>query len=331
MKDTNKTDIKTVNNINTDKIKLYSKNRTMIFSKASVNCVVVTEEYLPSGKFILENIPDNRFSIKENTIDNPGNQFKIRLINKNNKTQVINKNQLVATLYSTEDKITKVTDELISPLVNLITESDFKTKAEESIFSEEFHRQQLTNFLMEYTDIFSTKLIKPAQALGIEHSIELSDETPIKCPSRRYSTTARLEIEKQIKEMMNMGVITPSDSPWSAPVVLSPKQDGTLRFCVDYRRLNAVTIKDATPLPNIQDLLESLKGKKYFSTIDLSSGYWQIPMNRKHRRMTAFRTHMGLYEFLGMPFGLSNAGPTFQKWMNGVLIDINGVICLSIS
>jgi len=121
--------------------------------------------------------------------------------------------------------------------------------------------------------------------------------------------------------MLAAGVIEPSDSPWVSPVCLAKKPDGSYRFCVDYRRVNAVSRKDAYPIPDIQDAFDSLRGAKYFATIDLLSGYWQIGMTPRAQERSAFCTHRGLYHFKRMPFGLSNAPATFCRLMHRVLKD----------
>ena len=135
-------------------------------------------------------------------------------------------------------------------------------------------------------------------------------------------------IQKQVKEMLDDDIVQPSNSPWASPVVLVKKKDGTLRFCVDYRRLNAVTKKDVYPLPRIDDTLDRLRHARYFSSMDLKSGYWQIEVDERDREKTAFVTPGGLYEFKVMPFGLNTAPATFQRVMDTVLSGLKWQSCL---
>ena len=131
------------------------------------------------------------------------------------------------------------------------------------------------------------------------------------------------EVAKHLKQMQQSGVIQPCSSPWSSPVVIVWKRDGTHRFCVDYRGLNAVTKPDAFPLPRISDILDQLGGVQYFSTLDLASGFWQILVDPQSPEKTAFTTPHGLFEFRVMPFGLTNAPAVFQRLMQEVLAGLN--------
>lgn len=145
---------------------------------------------------------------------------------------------------------------------------------------------------------------------------------------RRIPHTMKEEVDRQVTSMMDAGVITASSSPWSSPVVLVKKRDGGVRFCVDYRRLNSVTLKDSYPLPRIDDTLDALSGAKYFSTLDLASGYWQVPVAEQDKEKTAFVTQRGLWQFNKMPFGLANAPATFQRMMEVVLAGLQWSECL---
>ena len=134
--------------------------------------------------------------------------------------------------------------------------------------------------------------------------------------------------EECVTEMLTGGQIEPSDSPWSSPVILVTKKDGGTRFCVDYRRRNDVAVKDAYPLPRIDDTLDMLAGKQWFSTLDLASGSWQVSLSQEAMVKTAFATHYGLFQFRVMPFGLCNAPAMFERLMDRVLQGLRWSCCL---
>ena len=145
---------------------------------------------------------------------------------------------------------------------------------------------------------------------------------------RRITPSKKEETRKLIQEMKDGGIIRPSSSPWSSPVILVKKKNGTTRFCIDYRRVNAVTRKDAYPLPRVDDTLDTLSGSAWFTTLDLVSGYWQIEVDPNDREKTAFATTEGHFEFNRMPFGLCNAPSTFQRLMDLVLAGLQWDSCL---
>ena len=131
------------------------------------------------------------------------------------------------------------------------------------------------------------------------------------------------------KLMLDAGVIRPSNSPWCNAVVLVRKKDGSLRFCIDFRRLNSLTVQDSHPLPRICETLESLAGAAHYTTIDMNLGFWQVPMDDESKQYTTFTLgSMGLYECESMPFGLCNAPPTFQRLMLNCLGELNLTYCL---
>lgn len=162
----------------------------------------------------------------------------------------------------------------------------------------------------------------------VEHSIELTQERVIKQHPYRIPYAYREETKRIIDKMLRNGVISMSSSSYSSPVVLVRKKDGSLRFCVDYRKLNDITRKDVYPLPRIDDMMTLLSGNLYFSGLDAYNGFWHAKVKKEDRHKTAFSTPFGLYEFNRMPFGLCNAPATFQRLMDIVLAGLLWDICL---
>ncbi|CAH8498619.1 unnamed protein product [Dicrocoelium dendriticum] len=187
---------------------------------------------------------------------------------------------------------------------------------------------KLKEVLLAHSDAFAWQTGDLGRTSVVKHLIDTGNTTPIKTHPRRIPVHWQGELQKLIDEMLKKEVIRPSTSPWAAPVVLVKKKDGGFRLCVDYRRLNEVTRKDAYPLPRIDDLFDTLGGSAYFSTLDLVSGYWQVEVEESDRAKTAFVIPSGLYEFQTMPFGLSNAPATFQRLMQKVLHDLIPHKCL---
>ena len=160
----------------------------------------------------------------------------------------------------------------------------------------------------------------------VEHDIELVENVrPVAEPLRRRPLTHRLEAQRQVKAMLDKGIIEHSSSPWASAYVLVKKKTGDIRMCIDFRKLNEVTKKNVYPLPNVEDCLEALSGNQFFSQLDLASGYWQIRMADRARELTAFRTEEGLYQFRRMPFGLCNAPASFQRLVNALFAGLKGV------
>lgn len=172
--------------------------------------------------------------------------------------------------------------------------------------------------LQEYQDVFSEPTSLPPPRSFDDHiTLKPNFEPPNQRPYR-YPFVQKSEIERLIKEMLSAGISQPSHSPFASPVILVKKKYGTWRFCVDYRRLNEGTLKDKYPIPLIEVLLDELDGASVFSKIDLRSGYHQVRVHATDVHKTAFRTHVGHFEFKVMPFGLTNAPATFQSLMNEI-------------
>ena len=189
-------------------------------------------------------------------------------------------------------------------------------------------QQQLNELFCEFSDVFSRGEDDLGNTPLLEHAIE-THGPPFRQPYRRQNPAVRREEMTQVQQMLSSNVIRPSNSPWASSVVMVRKKDGNLRFCVDFHQLNAATGKDAHPLPRIDDLLDALHGAKWFSTLDLKSGYWQVPITEQDKAKTAFRTSSGqLFEFNQVPFGLCNASATFSRLMDRVLAGLHWETCL---
>ena len=162
-------------------------------------------------------------------------------------------------------------------------------------------QQPLNKLFREYQDVFSQGEDDLGNTPLLEHTIKTRGP-PLRQPYRRQNPAVRREEMTQVQQMLSSNVIRPSNSPWASPVVMVRKKDGSLRFCVDFGQLNAATVKDAHPLPRIDDLLNALHGAKWFSTLDLKSGYWQVPITEQDKAKTAFGTSSGqLFEFNRSP------------------------------
>ena len=187
------------------------------------------------------------------------------------------------------------------------------------------------SLLKEYHDIFSLEKCDMGHTNATKHKIVLKDPDtpPFKEHFHRILPPQLDEVREHLKLMLDAGVIQPSNSPWCNAVVLVRKKDGSLHFCIDFRKLNSLTVKDSHPLPCICETLESLAGVAHYSTFDMNSGFWQVPMDEESKQYTAFTLgSMGLYKCESMPFGLCNAPPTFQRLTQNCLGELNLTYCL---
>ena len=190
-------------------------------------------------------------------------------------------------------------------------------------------RDRLAALLVQYADVFSAHEADVGRTSLVKHSIPtLPGTRPIKQPPRRLGLEKDAEVERQVQDLVKKGMIEPAESAWSSPVVLVRKKDSTWRLCVDYRRLNEVTKQDAFPLPRIDDSLDALSGSVYFSTLDLVSGYWQVPLDEEAQDKSAFVTRGGLWKWKVLPFGLTSGPSTFERLMERALSGLQWKILL---
>ena len=219
------------------------------------------------------------------------------------KVSVVN----VATSSVIADKLEKVNAKMAREMVNV----DKKLP--------KYQLDKINELITKYDHIFS----KDKNDLGYydkdEFKIDTGNERPVKSRAYRVPFSQQENIDNMVDEMLQNKIISKSNSAWSSPVVIVKKKDGTDRFCVDYRKLNDITTKDNYPVPLISETLDALRGCSYFSSLDLSSGYWQMALAQDAKEKTAFITHKGLFQFEVLAFGLSNAVSSFQRQMENIL------------
>ena len=201
------------------------------------------------------------------------------------------------------------------------TESAKDVKFGEGV--DEDKRMEMAALIHEFEDVLTDV---PGKTDIISHTIELNTQTHIRSRPYQVPQAVRDTIREEVDTMLKMGVIEKSTSPYASPVVIVKKKDGKNRFCIDYRRLNAVTVLDNEPIPNMDELISEIKDAKYFTKMDLSKGYWQIPVDEQDRSKTAFVTPDGQYEFKVLPFGLVNAPAVFTRMMRKLLDGLPRVI-----
>lgn len=178
---------------------------------------------------------------------------------------------------------------------------------------------ELLKIIEQFRDVFAADGRPPGTTSAVHHHIPTGDAAPIRRPPYRLGPERYRAARVEVEALLKRGLIVESASPWAAPIVLVPKPDKSIRLCMDYRLINRKTTRDSFPLPRIEDLFDKMSGARIFTTLDLASGYHQVPMAPEDRAKTAFTTPWGLFEWTVMPFGLSNAPATFQRLMQDVL------------
>ena len=209
-------------------------------------------------------------------------------------------------------------EEELSELFTCDEHEDYRNvQFSESLTMEQ--RKQAMDLVDEYRHIFTDR---PNTTALEEHKIILTTDEPVRQKPYYLPYSKREAVTSEIQRMLEAGVIEQTVSPYASPIVLVKKRDGTDRFCIDFRRLNRITVFDAEPMPTADDIFAKLRYDTFFSKLDLSKGYWQIPMRPEDKPKTAFVTQDGIYQFRKMPFGLVNATATFNRLMRRVLCDL---------
>lgn len=250
----------------------------------------------------------------------------IRLQNWSSDPVTIRKDTIVGIL---EDCTVEPTSESEPESCNAVSEDPVSDPVELFDLShlDDNQTTQVRALLSEFRDVISTGSMDLGSTSVLKHDIVTESPHPIRQAPRRLPVHQSDEVRDHVNQLLQEGLIAPSSSPWAAPIVVVRKTDGSLRLCVDYRKLNSNTVKDAFPIPRIEDAIDSMSKAKYFTTLDLASGYWQVELSNAAKAKSAFVTPFGLYQWNVMPFGLCNAPSTFQRLMNTVLGDLIPDVC----
>jgi Reverse transcriptase (RNA-dependent DNA polymerase) len=259
---------------------------------------------------------DHVAQVKNGVVEIPeGNQsFRCLVANFGSKPIELSKHQVIGVADSVSDSTTFILAENVAD-----PDEDWEAEIRESVphLTPE-QQEQLLAVLRPNASMWDGHL---GQISAVEHHI-VTTGPPIASQPYRAGPETRAVIEKEISRMTEMNVIEPASGPWASPIVLIPKPDGSIRFCIDYRKLNEVTENDSYALPRIDDCLDSLGEARFFTTLDANCGYWQIEVSPKDRPKTAFTSHVGLHQFKRLSFGLKTAPATFQRAADVILSSV---------
>ena len=281
----------------------------------------------PGKLIVMEGDAKDKVEVSPSILNVIGNKAVIIVGNRSDTVRKLKKGQKLGKIHIINDE---------ESLINMVELSNQEMSEKEEWTLEKLHeafrlsesditaqeRNQVLTLLSNYHSVLSLNDSDVGCTSIIKHKIETTIEDPVQVPVRRLQGPVLKEIEESCKRLEEDGIIRRSKSPYSAPVVPIRKPDGTIRLCIDYRSLNKITKGDSFPIPNLIDMLFSLQGMKYFTTIDLVKGYYQVEMEESSIEKTAFTTPLSHWEFLRMPFGVKNGPATFQRGMRMALSHI---------
>ena len=257
---------------------------------------------------------------KARVVPNVDGKFIVTVVNVGSENAKIRKRQVMGHLNNPGE------------IIASIAQKDEKIKAPNGFTRENVtmgknltgeQRTELMDLLEKYKDIFASNPKKPAKNKLLTHDIITESGKPVYCKPRRIPLAWEKEVNTQVEEMLTNRIIRPSQSPWNAPIILVKKKDQSMRFVCDFRNLNDVTKKDTYPLPQIKDVIDKMHGAKYWSTLDAASADWSVPLTESSKEKTAFSVPNGKFEFEVTPYGLCNAGRSYQRMIDMCLSDLS--------
>lgn len=245
----------------------------------------------------------------------------VQICNLTNETLTLNKNSKVSLIKEmTVEEVSLDHNSMINAITN---ENDNFLKNFTLTHLNDKQIKEVSELLIEYKDIFANDMSQLGSCSLIQHRIKLIDDVPVRQKPYRVPYHLKTEMKNQLNELLDAGIIQPSTSSYAAPVLLVKKSDGSYRLVADLRKLNAKTLPDNFPIPNLTEMIDMLSGTKFFSSLDLTSGFHQMKMHPDDAHLTGIATELGNFEYVRMPFGLKNASSSFQRLMSIVLSGLN--------
>lgn len=301
--------------LNEERVILKTCNFINIFGSAVIK--VCTDSNF-TGEVCIENSQRLKYKVKGGKINIRNGIGYVTIVNDQENCLQFRKEEIISRGFYYNDHISSFKCLNVN---KICTERSIITLEEMNVGNNlsEIEKEQLLNLINEYRDCFATSLSELGCTSVATMEIELKDATPVVYRPYRLSHTERAEVRIMIDDLLRHNIIRESSSPYASPIIMVKKKTGDKRLCVDYRALNRKTVKQHYPMPRIEDQIDRLSGNVYFNTLDLASGYYQIPISDESKSKTAFVTPDGQFEFNRMPFGLANAPAVFQKSINMVL------------
>lgn len=264
------------------------------------------------------------FAIADGVVVVSDNKIPVQIFNFDCRPRMIEKKTVLGWLEPFDSGDDDVHIREIHDATSDLSDKDFLKQFE---LENSADKSRIENILLKYKSVFSNSNYDLG-CTDIKHEINTGDAHPITLKNRRVPMAYQDKVEAMIQDMLHNGIIRESISPWCFPIVVVKKKNGDIRICVDYRKLNAVTQRPIYPIPDTKELFDTLNGNKFFSTLDLSQGYHQVPIAEKDKCKTSFATRSGQYEYNRMPFGLNGAPATFQRVMSAMLKGLSWKKCI---
>lgn len=298
-----------------EKVRLAEETVVPARSEQVVTVRCKNNYFMCDASFEPKSLPGNRsiFISKARVVPNIHGVFQVTVLNVSESDVVIRNRTPVGSLFTADDVVCSIDQEnspqLFQHLEGVVIGKNLS----------DVQQKKVSELIEKYHDVFASNPKKPSRTTSMEHRIDTGDALPVKYKQRRVPVAFEEEVDRQVDEMLRNDIIRPSCSPWNAPLLLVKKKDGSQRFVCDFRGLNDVTKKDNYPLPHIKDVIDKMEGSRYWTTLDAASAYWSMPLSEGDKEKTSFSVPRGKYEFNVTPYGLTNAGASYQRLMDCTL------------